>query len=221
MVYSISACNSQVSVENVSDLHVRSNPLNPACTHYSGDIDRYDIPILQNYGMIESITPPASWQCDSFRILPSSDIDCPEELTGIPCFTLEDYYYNPSDAPNIYMELQPGSHTVNIEGSTFYNNSAIMNGGVIYLDRSTINIVGSNFSNNLVGGNGGVLYLSRTQATVHNSTFTNNSVPNTGEVVHVTESTLTISETNFLNITVNGGNVISQTKSLWQQSGYS
>ena len=132
---SISACNSQVSVENVRDLQVTSDPLNLVCTHYSGDIDRYDISILWNYEMIESITPPASWQCDSFRIQPTQDSDCPVELTGVPCFTLEDSYYNPSIASNIYMELQPGNHRLDsgfgIDVFNTENFTMVSNGGIL------------------------------------------------------------------------------------------
>ena len=132
---SISACNSQVSVENVRDLQVRVDPLNLVCTYYSGDSDRYDISILWNYGMIESITPPASWQYDSFYIEPTQDSDCPVELTGIPCFTLEDYYYNPSVASNIYMELQPGNHSLDsgfrIEIFNTRNFTMVSNGSIL------------------------------------------------------------------------------------------
>ena len=132
---SITACNSQVSVEDVQDLQVRADPLNQVCTHYSGDIDRYDSSILQNYEMIEPIAPPISWQCDSFNIVPSADGDCPVELTGVPCFTLEDYYYNPSVAPNIYIELQDGNHNLDsgfgIEVFNTENFTMVSNGGTL------------------------------------------------------------------------------------------
>ena len=134
---SISACNCQVSVGDIQDLQVRADPLNQVCTHYSGDIDRHSLSILQDYGMIESITPPVSWQCDSFHIVPSPvpDGDCPVELTGVPCFTLEDYYYNPSVAPNIYIELQAGNHNLDsgfvIEVFHTENFTMVSNGGTL------------------------------------------------------------------------------------------
>ena len=131
----ISACNSRISVENARDLQMRVDPVSPICMYYSGDVDRYDLSIPQNYGMIESITPPVSWQCDSFRIEPIPVNDCPVELTGVPCITLEDYYYNPSVASNIYIELQPGNHSLlrgfgiavfNIDNFTMVSNGGIL-----------------------------------------------------------------------------------------------
>ena len=109
----ISACNSQVSVEDVIDLRVQSGP---DCTHYSGDTNRHDLSIPRNYDEIlnQPITPPISWQCDSFRIMPAPNNmhSCLVELTGIPCITLVDYINNPSIASNIYIELEAGIHRI-------------------------------------------------------------------------------------------------------------
>ena len=49
-------------------------------------------------------------RCERFIIIPSPDSLCPGDLTGEPCFTLQQYIANPSSNSSVTLELHPGNH---------------------------------------------------------------------------------------------------------------
>ena len=48
--------------------------------------------------------------CERFKIIPTADSPCPEEFTGEPCLTLQQYVANPSLSSNITLDLHSGNH---------------------------------------------------------------------------------------------------------------
>ena len=51
--------------------------------------------------------------CERFYIVTSLGSDCPGELTGEPCITLQQYVSTPSHSANVTLILQPGDHDLN------------------------------------------------------------------------------------------------------------
>lgn len=112
----ISACSSTVSLRD--SLEIRTDTQYSVCQHFSGNIDCYSL--SESYE-IQLVTPPPTWQCDSFRILSEAinSSACLVEITGVPCITLLEYVQNPSVASNIYMELETGIHSLSLTGIVF------------------------------------------------------------------------------------------------------
>ncbi len=48
--------------------------------------------------------------CDKFTIVPSASSNCPGELTGEVCLTLQQYASSPSQSSDVILLLQPGLH---------------------------------------------------------------------------------------------------------------
>ena len=86
---------------------------------------RYQAWIWVNFLLI-IITKPATCETEKFHILLSSD--CPEKLTGEPCFTLYQYMSGEyrkytSDPSEIVLEFQPGQHYLSDSSfNTFASN---------------------------------------------------------------------------------------------------
>jgi len=113
------------------------------------------------------------------------------------------------------------SATLTITDSEFTNNSTDNNGGVLYAANSTVNIDGSTFSNNSSTkstGKGGALYIEQSSLVINDSVFTGNKASNNsngeGGAIYIydqsgTELTRTISKSSFINNTATNGGAIS------------
>ena len=64
--------------------------------------------------------------CERIYVIPSLDSACPGELTGEPCFTLDEYVANPSLSSNIALKLWPGIHHLNSQLSVSNISSFVM-----------------------------------------------------------------------------------------------
>lgn len=95
-----------------------------------------------------------------------------------------------------------GASTVlNIDASTFKNNSSPY-GGAVYSDKPTVNISNSSFSDNDATSNGGALYFNAGAVTIKDSDFDNNSSSSNGGAVDIVGATATITgDCNFTNNT--------------------
>ena len=67
-----------------------------------------------------------SGSSDRLNIIPSPDTACPGEFTGEPCLTLLQYVTNPSLSSNITLELNPGSHYLDVRLTATNINSLTM-----------------------------------------------------------------------------------------------
>ena len=65
-------------------------------------------------------------RCERFIIIPSPDSLCPGDLTGEPCFTLQQYIANPSSNSSVTLELHPGNHRLESRLLVSNINSFIM-----------------------------------------------------------------------------------------------
>lgn len=113
------------------------------------------------------------------------------------------------------------SAKLTITDSEFTNNSTDNHGGVLYAENSTVNIDGSTFSNNSSTrsiGKGGALYIERSSLVINDSVFTGNKASNNsngeGGAIYIydqsgTELTRTISKSSFINNTATNGGAIS------------
>ena len=100
-----------------------------------------------------------------------------------------------------------------IEDSSFHDNFALQDGGVIYSStnfQSLSAIYRSSFVQNLAGRDGGVLFIETTDEllNISQSVFSNNSANNSGGIIYVNEGSVYISETNIFNNTADLGNTI-------------
>ena len=112
------------------------------------------------------------------------------------------------------------SATLTITDSKFTNNSTDNHGGVLYAENSTVNIDGSTFSNNsstMQTGRGGALSVNNTDLTVSNSVFENNNTSvnysGLGGAIHVsasngTDLAIEIDQSTFSDNQANDGGAI-------------
>ena len=106
---------------------------------------------------------------------------------------------------------------LDVARSLFINNSADVNGGVMYtnISRTTYIVRLSSFVNNTAGDSGGVIFVGRADSLVQSlvsvgrSSFGYNSAGNRGGVIAIIGSGLVIRESNMFNNTAPLGEVIS------------
>ena len=100
-----------------------------------------------------------------------------------------------------------------VERSSFVNNSADINGGVMYnnVNPTTYTVRLSSFVNNTAGDSGGVMFVGRanSQVSIERSSCGHNSAVNRGGVVAIIGSNLVIDETNVFNNTARLGGAVS------------
>ena len=108
--------------------------------------------------------------------------------------------------------MQIEESTVEIIGSTFEHNRATLDGGVTYtkLSPNIFAIQESTFSGNSADDDGGVIYMGRagSHVNVNESTFSLNSASDRGGVFVILGSTLDVAESSFIDNTANQGDVI-------------
>ena len=100
-----------------------------------------------------------------------------------------------------------------IEDSSFHNNFALQDGGVIYSSTHFQNpstIYRSSFIQNTAGRDGGVLFVETAGEllNISQSNFSSNIANGSGGIVYVNEGSVHISETNIFNNTADLGNAI-------------
>ena len=121
--------------------------------------------------------------CDRFIILSTATSNCPGELTGEVCVTLEQYVYNPSQSSEITLLLEPGLHSLptNFEVSSSTQTFSMTSAGaaiacdtrslfLTFTSVENINITGISFK-----GCGGLLI--EEAVTLH---FTDVAIMNSG-----------------------------------------
>ena len=100
-----------------------------------------------------------------------------------------------------------------IEGCSFVNNTAAIDGGVIYtyIYPSNYSISGSQFSYNSAGNDGGVMYIASANSfvSIDGSIFDHNRAVNRGGVTAIIDSSMEMNGTNTFNNTAQLGGVIS------------
>ena len=81
--------------------------------------------------------------CIKFHIMTSLRSDCPGELAGEPCLTLQQYVSYPSHNPNITLEFELGNHSLKsmltISSGTYF--------GLVATTNATINCYGLSSTN--------------------------------------------------------------------------
>ncbi|WP_458454080.1 lectin like domain-containing protein [Methanobrevibacter sp.] len=91
---------------------------------------------------------------------------------------------------------------LNIDNSTFKDNSASFSGGAIYTSWSDVNLINSTVSGNIALKKTGGLYFDYGNLTVKNSSFTNNKVQNGSNAIYANDARL-----DFRNSTFDNGGV--------------
>ena len=103
--------------------------------------------------------------------------------------------------------------TISINDCTFFNNSAMYDGGVFYslVHSSTYIIIQSTFSYNTAGDDGGVIYLGQSGnlAIITASNFTLNSAGDRGGVIALIASTVYIFQSNIMDNSASKGPFVS------------
>ena len=97
--------------------------------------------------------------CDQFTIVPSATSNCPGELTGEVCLTLQQYVSNPSQSSEVILLFQPGLHRLAadfVASSSIGNFSMTSAGAIVSCDTHSrsltwtqvenINITGVSFT---------------------------------------------------------------------------
>ena len=99
------------------------------------------------------------------------------------------------------MLLCIGNTSISVVNSTFSNNSAVGNAGVMHIEGSSVEITDSKFEHNEATLDGGVTYtkLSPNTFTVHRSTFLDNRAGDDGGVMYMGRagSRVDVNESNF------------------------
>ena len=98
--------------------------------------------------------------------------------------------------------------SLEINNSTFFNNSTPKQGGALLCQASSVKMVNTKFSQNKALNIGGAFHMDEmSKLTVHNCSFTYNTAQ-TGSAMGVTYSDLIISKSNFSHNTANEGGAV-------------
>ena len=96
--------------------------------------------------------------------------------------------------------MHTSGESFNITNSIFTNNSATLQGGVMFTSYASFNIINSTFTNSAVdSGSGGVMYTTNGSIDITNSTFTNNIAQYEGGVISTPDGSFNITNSSFTN----------------------
>ena len=164
--------------------------------------------------------------CIKFHILLSLNSQCPGELAGDPCLTLQQYVSYPSQSPNITLEFEPGNHKLTssfqVSGVVYFGLIAPANATIECSVQSSVQVTFSSVTNVDIKGMtflrcGQVNLQWSTNGSVTRSNFID---PRGSYSLYITSSSVIIESCVFVNNTRGRSIYLSSTSAVITQSSF-